>query len=300
MFPKKRHIHIDGWGWEEDNDHAQVSVIVTFPDASRWLCHFYTLKCIQSIREDMLRTGNRIFMFAANPLVIVDTISRKHIEEVVDESIGDGTFDLLFEYFGAVSEHDREQLPEGFLPSDAKIESIEIPRRSVADVQRMMQQSSEAVRQTAKQWIFGDPNAMVETLMIGYMFRLEERGIAATLERDKGQELRDRWEWLFARGLDKEFKRDIYLEQYLWHLFSYERLSFLEKEEAEEAFRSQEKQECYLFYQNRDHALYISDASLLTADDLRTEQDIYVVDRDFRWTYVQTHESDFRPYFYQR
>ncbi|MGO4371237.1 DUF4275 family protein [Paenibacillus sp. 2TAB19] len=303
MFSNKRHIEIDGegWSWIEGDDDANVSVIVTFPDASRWLCHFYTLKNIQSIREDMINRGNCKYMWpAANPLVIVDTISRRHIEEVVDDSIKDGSFRLLFEYFGAASEYDRMGLPEGFLAADAKIESPEIVLRHAGDLHQLLVQSTEEVRRKVKHWLFGEPNAMQETYMLGYLYRLEEKGIHATLERDKAQELRDRWEWLFARGIDQTFKKEIYLEQYLWHLFSYKKLSGLAEAEAEDAFHTQDKGECYLFYQNRDHVLYIADASRLTADLLRMEQDVYVVDRDFRWTYVNTHESDLGPYFYLR
>lgn len=302
MFSKKRHIYIDGEGqwWTEGEDNANVLVVVTFPDASRWLCHFYTLKNIQSIREDMLRSGNRKYMWTSNPLVIVDTISRKHIEEVVDESIESGTFELLFEYFGAVTDHNREQVPAGFLSDGAKIESAEIVSRNAGVLYSMLEQSSESVKQTVKNWLFGDRDKMIEAWMLDYIVILEDRGIAAELERDKGRELREKWERLFARGLDAAARKEIYMDQFLWHLFSYRKLPCLAGREAEEAFDRLDKRECFIVYQNRDHALHVADASRLTADDLRGEQDVYVVDAGFTWTYANTHESDLGPYFYKR
>lgn len=302
MFSKIRHIHIDGegWSWTEGDDNANVSVIVTFPDATRWLCNFYTMKNIQTIREHIVSSGNQKYMWAANPLVIVDTISRKHIDEVVDENIDRGTFDLLFEYFGTVSEHDREQLPHGFLNSDTKIQSPQIVWRHAGAVRQLLEQSSDSVRETIKYGLFAEHDAFMESHTLQFIVTLEDNGIIATMEKGKGQELRDKWARLFARGLDISARMEIHMEQHLWHLFSYEKLPCLMNEQAEEAFHAQEKQDCYIFYQGREQVLFVANGAELTAELLRKEQDVYVVDRDFTWTYVNTHESDLGPYFYKR
>ncbi|WP_430234929.1 DUF4275 family protein [Priestia endophytica] len=55
---------------------------------------------------------------------------------------------------------------------------------------------------------------------------------------------------------------------------------------------------CYIFYQHSDHALIVKAASRITADDLIDETDIYVVNKDFNWTYVKTYETEWcGPYF---
>ena len=36
---------------------------------------------------------------------------------------------------------------------------------------------------------------------------------------------------------------------------------------------------------------FLENASTLTTDDLVNEQDVYVVDKGFNWTYVKTHET---------
>ncbi|WP_337099993.1 DUF4275 family protein [Paenibacillus sp. YIM B09110] len=301
MFSNKRHIDIDGegWSWTEGDDDANVSAIVTFPDASRWLCHFYTLKNIQTIREDTLSLSNRKYMWAANPLIIVDTISREHIEEVVDESIQSGTFHMLFEYFGEASELERKELPVGFLNDDARI-NPEIVMRQIGRVRQLLEQSSDAVRETVKHLLFAEHDSFMESHTLQFIVTLEDNGIITMMEKGKGQELRDKWARLFARGMDISARMEIHMEQYLWHLFSYEKLPCLMNEDAEKAFHELEKRECYIFYQGREQVLFVPDGTKLTADILRREQDVYVVDSSFEWTYVNTHESDLGPYFYHR
>ncbi|MET0960058.1 MAG: DUF4275 family protein, partial [Psychrobacillus psychrotolerans] len=56
------------------------------------------------------------------------------------------------------------------------------------------------------------------------------------------------------------------------------------------------------FYQNSDYALIIENATFITACDFvqkddYNEGDIFVVDKDFTWTYVNTHETSLGPYF---
>ncbi|GIO63730.1 hypothetical protein [Paenibacillus cineris] len=54
---KKRHIRIDAENWIHDPEQAQVDVVVTFPDATRWISNFYTIPCIESMRKDYLTSG---------------------------------------------------------------------------------------------------------------------------------------------------------------------------------------------------------------------------------------------------
>lgn len=84
----------------------------------------------------------------------------------------------------------------------------------------------------------------------------------------------------------------------MWHLFSYEKKSCLLDKQANAAFQEEEKKECYLFYQHSDDALILENASSLNASDLSSEQDVYVIDKKFTLTYVNTHESGWLgPYF---
>jgi len=127
-----------------------------------------------------------------------------------------------------------------------------------------------------------------------------------------GAYLRKQWERHFASHLSSEEKRAINLYDskdvcgYLWHLFSYEKTWHLEGKDAELAFNSEPKGDCYVFYQHSDYALLLEKASNLKSSDFLTKHDIdkmdiYIVDKNFRWTYVQTHESGWLgPYFCRR
>ncbi|WP_075983399.1 DUF4275 family protein [Bacillus massilinigeriensis] len=119
-----------------------------------------------------------------------------------------------------------------------------------------------------------------------------------------GTYLRRRWEDNFANHLSDKEKKSIFLHDqdgccgYLWHVFSYERRKYLNEEQADIAFNQQSKQSCYVFYQHTDDAFILENASTLTAEDFVNEEDVYVVDKEFNWTYVRTHETGWcGPYF---
>jgi hypothetical protein len=53
-------------------------------------------------------------------------------------------------------------------------------------------------------------------------------------------------------------------------------------------------------YQNiPDIVFEYNNASDIVASDFDYEQDIYLFDKNFTWTYVYTHESMCGPYFYK-
>ncbi len=119
-----------------------------------------------------------------------------------------------------------------------------------------------------------------------------------------GTYLRKQWEDIFVNHLSDKEKKSIYLYDedgccgYLWHVFSYEKRKYLKEEQADTAFKKESKQSCYVFYQHLDDAYILEKASSLTAEDFVNEEDVYVVDKEFNWTYVRTHETGWcGPYF---
>ncbi|MFP7298675.1 DUF4275 family protein [Neobacillus niacini] len=134
--------------------------------------------------------------------------------------------------------------------------------------------------------------------------RLKSKKIKITEIPTWGQYLRKEWEKHFADHLDDKEKKSIYLHDadgfcgYLWHLFSYEKRDCLKGEEAAAAFNNQRKNECYVFYQHANYALLLEKAWMFQSEDLLQEEDIYIVDKGFNWTYIQTHETGWcGPYF---
>ncbi len=136
---------------------------------------------------------------------------------------------------------------------------------------------------------------------------LKDKKIKVTEVPKWGVFLRKQWENNFADHINNEEKKNIYLWDdktccgYLWHLFSYEKRDFLQGREAEHAFNNEYKGFCYVFWQHEDYALILENAGVLNAKDLEEEYDIYVVDKEFNWTYVNTHETGLcGPYFSRR
>ena len=114
------------------------------------------------------------------------------------------------------------------------------------------------------------------------------------------KKIKERWLDAFAEGApEAELGKHVLAEHnYLWHLFSYKMVPCLEGDAARQA-RPQE--DCYLFYCEyppfntpRVRHLSAEEAAALTEDH---HPDWYLVDKDFTWTYVSTHESDCGPYF---
>ncbi len=112
------------------------------------------------------------------------------------------------------------------------------------------------------------------------------------------EELKKKWELAFAGGLTDEERKEIYLDDFLWHACSYKKINLLEKDEAREAFNKVLKEEVVGFYQNENDVLNFRDGSFLKDSDFDLEDDIYVVDSDYKWTYIVTHEKEqCGPYF---
>jgi hypothetical protein len=128
---------------------------------------------------------------------------------------------------------------------------------------------------------------------------LSDRGIAfqRLSVTNKVKELKDNWFSVFAAGIKTD---DIYIEQYLWHIFSYERKKYLSQDAANEAFMQQRKTECFVFFQHKNDFYYLENAEELKPEDFGDLVDVYVVNKRFNWTYVKTHEEELGPYYYSK
>ena len=138
--------------------------------------------------------------------------------------------------------------------------------------------------------------------------RLKDKNIKVREIPGWGSYLRNRWEEVFVGHLNQQEKEEIHLSYsdgacgYLWHVFSYEERDCLEKGQANQAFNNVSKGKCYVFYQHSDYAFIMENTELALASDFLEkddcdEEDIYIVDRDFTWTYVNTHEESCGPYY---
>jgi hypothetical protein len=131
---------------------------------------------------------------------------------------------------------------------------------------------------------------------------LGNKNIKFTVVNKWGQYLRGVWEDNFTDQLSSDEKKKIYLEQYLWHVFSYKKAPCLKNDQAIKEFNKVIKSQstCYIFFQHFDLALMVESSSGITSEDLALDDDVYIVDKDFKWTYVKTHEDQCGPYFATR
>lgn len=82
-------------------------------------------------------------------------------------------------------------------------------------------------------------------------------------------------------------------------MFSFELQQCLTHEDAREAFDNSSKDELYVMYEGLPIVFLIKNANNLVSKDFDSQEDIYIFDKNFTWTYVHTHESMCGPYFYE-
>ena len=113
------------------------------------------------------------------------------------------------------------------------------------------------------------------------------------------KELESIWNQTFTNKLTQKEKDDISFNQYMWHVFSYEKIDCLKGIDAKNAFNMANKDKVYLFYPQLKLAYVISNANDLNVNDLRTCSEVYVMDIENRLTFVYTHEGGEFVYFYE-
>ncbi len=119
--------------------------------------------------------------------------------------------------------------------------------------------------------------------------------------------VKNRWLDTFAAVVSEEDlgKRVLAAGNYLWHLFSWELVPHLTGEAAKAALAEHAGEEMYLFYYEYPpegtplvRPVTLEELTALPSDQGGIQgSDWYVVDKDFTWTYAQTHEDECGPYF---
>jgi len=127
------------------------------------------------------------------------------------------------------------------------------------------------------------------------------------INSDEISKIKKTWEkFLVPVGIDRE---KIHIDNMLWHIFSYNVKECEEGEQAISAYEDVIKDSCYIFYQRIDTGYIIDiNSKAFVIDDLNQfitnfeTKDIYITDKGFNWTYVQTHEDGWPlgPYFCKR
>ena len=118
--------------------------------------------------------------------------------------------------------------------------------------------------------------------------------------------LMEKWLAVFGKDVDKEMMEE-HVTSYgnlLWHLFTWGEVPCLKGDDARKAFDEQQYEEAIRFYDGyAGHIEKISVIEKMTARAVDKDRgsDVYIVAKDFSWTYVRTHEEGILgPYFCKR
>ena len=116
------------------------------------------------------------------------------------------------------------------------------------------------------------------------------------------QKLMEKWLSVFGKGVDKTLIAEHVTSHgnLLWHLFTWGSVPCLSGDEARAAFDALEYTEAIRFYDGyAGHIEKVSTVEKLSAKRVDKDKgfDVYIVAKDFSWTYVRTHECWLGPYF---
>ena len=115
-------------------------------------------------------------------------------------------------------------------------------------------------------------------------------------------ELMNKWLSVFGKGVEKEILEE-HVTSYgnlLWHLFTWGEVTCLQGDEARKAFDELQYDTAIRFYDGyAGHIEKVSVIDKISAKkvDKDKKSDVYIVAKDFSWTYVRTHETGLGPYF---
>lgn len=115
------------------------------------------------------------------------------------------------------------------------------------------------------------------------------------------QKLIEKWLSVFGKGVDKALIAEHVTSHgnLLWHLFTWGKVPCLSGDAARAAFDALDYTEVIRFYDGyANHIEKVSVVEKLSAKRVDKDKgfDVYLVAKDFSWTYVRTHEDWLGPY----
>jgi len=111
----------------------------------------------------------------------------------------------------------------------------------------------------------------------------------------------EKWISVFGNGVDKKLIEDHVTSygNHLWHLFNWRNVTCISGDEARKSFDALEYKEAIRFYDGYSNNIdKISVVEKLSSKEVDKDKhsDVYIVAKDFSWTYIRTHEFELGPY----
>jgi hypothetical protein len=141
-----------------------------------------------------------------------------------------------------------------------------------------------------------------------FINNLQSKGIKcyelhSNSEEKSAEKLREKWINSFLQDVDTN---NIYIDQFLWHVFSFERLNAKTGADAKDCLDKAGSNTLYVFLNDakmygKDICYRIENAATFNHEMIQCYSDVYITNEDFTWTYVRTHEDGHcGPYFYKK
>ena len=108
--------------------------------------------------------------------------------------------------------------------------------------------------------------------------------------------IKDKYIQTFFKNVSKIDKQKIYFKKFMWHAFSYEKIPHYQGIYAIECLNKIQKNHVYIIFEHSNIVLeeknisYDKLCNMIANDEI--EWDCYIIDKDFKWTFVMTHETD--------
>lgn len=119
-------------------------------------------------------------------------------------------------------------------------------------------------------------------------------------------EFEKKWLNTFVPDLTDKQYNEWFIDQYLWHVFSYEVISkenVLTGDMARKAYDNIDKENAIMIQIWDDEIIEETEELIDEYKNWEAIEDIpelFIVDKDWKWTYVSTHENGWcGPYFYK-
>lgn len=114
-------------------------------------------------------------------------------------------------------------------------------------------------------------------------------------EEIKFNEVKNKYVQTFFKDLTDDDKKSIYFDDYMWHAFTYGKIACVEGYNAINEFNKRKEIDVYVISM---YSGIVEERRNLTYEGLMrmrymnsTYNDCYVVDKDFKWTFIFTHET---------
>ena len=117
------------------------------------------------------------------------------------------------------------------------------------------------------------------------------------------EQLLKKWLSVFGKGVEAQIIEEHVTSygNHLWHLFTWGEVPCLQGDEARKAFDDLQYDKAIRFYDGyAGHIEKVCEIEKISAKavDKDRASDVYIVAKDFSWTYVRTHEDGWcGPYF---